>query len=84
MLAEATDSASVLDVMAQAASPTAVVDGVGGRSERARTPLDRRDRNARERGRRLLLLRGHGTDMAPIFMTALSQVSKGIKLIKMP
>ena len=25
-----------------------------------------------------------GVDMAPIFKTALSQVSKGIKLIKMP
>ena len=25
-----------------------------------------------------------GTDMAPIFKTALSQVTKGIKLLKMP
>ena len=80
---EASSSATVLDVMAQAASPTAVIDGVGGEPSKADSDCSDATEMATENADGdYLFCAASGTDMAPIFRTALSQASKGIKLIK--
>lgn len=82
---EAGAGTSVLDVMAQAASPIPAVDGVGGGPSTAQndcsTPALRGEENS---DGDYLFCAASGTDMAPIFTTALSQASKGIKLMRMP
>jgi hypothetical protein len=83
ILTEASSSATVLDVMAQAASPTAVVDGVGGDPSVADSDCADATKRATENADGdFLFCAASGTDMAPIFRTALSQAQKGIKLLK--
>lgn len=69
--------------MAQAAGPTAVVHGVGGRVAGS-DYWDTAEQATENADGDFLFCASSGTDMAPIFRTALGQVSKGIKLIKMP
>jgi hypothetical protein len=76
------NSTPVLNVMAAAASPT--------RGEVPEPSVAQNDcstqafRDAENADGDFLFCASSGTDMAPIFRTALGQVSKGIKLIKMP
>lgn len=71
--------APVLGVLAAAASP---VDGVPSTADNnCSSTADRTTENA---DGDYFFCAASGTDMAPIFRTALSQASKGIKLIRMP
>jgi Flp pilus assembly protein TadG len=82
---KAGSSTPVLNVMAQAASPTRVVDGGGGVASAADSDCSSvAKRTAENADGDYFFCAASGTDMAPIFRTALSQASKGIKLIKMP
>jgi hypothetical protein len=75
----------VLDVLAQAASPTRIVDGVGGDPSVAQNDCSTDALRAAENSDGdFLFCAASGTDMAPIFTTALSQTTKGIKLMRMP
>jgi len=80
---ESSSSRAVLDVMAEAASPTAVVDGVGGVPSAADSDCSTTAEQTTENADGdFFFCAASGTDMAPIFRTALSQASKGIKLLK--
>ena len=80
---EASTSPAVLDVMAEAASPTAIVDGVGGDPSVADSDCsDTAEQTAENGDGDFFFCAASGTEMAPIFRTALSQAQRGIKLIK--
>jgi Flp pilus assembly protein TadG len=72
-------AANVTDVLAQAASAKDGVASVANNS-----CLDSASRAAENADGDYFFCAASGTDMAPIFQTALSQVSKGIKLMRMP
>jgi hypothetical protein len=75
-------STSVLSVMAQAASPTRGEVPVPSVAQNDCSTQALRDTENADGD--FLFCASSGTDMAPIFRTALGQVSKGIKLIKIP
>jgi hypothetical protein len=75
-------STPVLSVMAQAASPTAGENPVPSMAQNDCS--DSAERAIENADGDYLFCAASGTDMAPIFKTALSQASKGIKLMKMP
>jgi hypothetical protein len=79
---KASSSRSVLSVMAEAASPTGVAGEVPAIAQSDCS--DVAERAAENSDGDYLFCGATGTDMAPIFRTALSQVSKGIKLLKLP
>jgi Flp pilus assembly protein TadG len=77
--ADSATSPSVLNVMAQAASP---INGVpSSNSNNCDTAADLVAENG---DGDYFFCAASGSDMAPIFKTALSQVSKGIKLVRIP
>jgi hypothetical protein len=71
--------APVLGVLAAAASS---VEGVPSTADNNCSSND--ERLAENADGDYFFCAASGTDMAPIFRTALSQASKGVKLIKMP
>ena len=75
-------STPVLNVMAAAASPTRGDVPVPSVAQNDCSTQALRDTENSDGD--FLFCASSGTDMAPIFRTALGQVSKGIKLIKMP
>ena len=69
-------SPAVLDVMAQAASPTAIVDGVGGDPSVADSDCsDTAEQTSENSDGDFFFCAASGTEMAPIFRTALSPAS---------
>jgi hypothetical protein len=72
-------TSSVLNVLAQAASP---VEGVPSMAQSDCSSAA--ERTAENADGDYLFCGASGTDMAPIFKTALSQATKGIKLLKLP
>lgn len=77
-------STPVLSVMAQAASPVKNVDETFTQTSAQSDCSDANERAAENSDGDYLFCAASGTDMAPIFRTALSQATKGIKLLKLP
>ena len=77
-------SPSVLSIMAQAASPVTDSDGNVTQTTAQSDCSDDTERAAENSDGDFLFCAASGTDMAPIFRTALSQATKGIKLLKLP
>jgi hypothetical protein len=80
----AATSTPVLNIMAQAASPVVDSDGVVTPTTAQSDCSDDTERLAENSDGDFLFCAASGTDMAPIFRTALSQATKGIKLLKLP
>ena len=77
-------SSSVLSVMAAAASPVTDSDGNVTQASAQSDCSDEAEQDAENSDGDYLFCAASGTDMAPIFRTALSQATKGIKLLKLP
>ncbi len=77
-------SASVLNVLAQSASPLKNPDGTYTQTTAENDCSTDALRTAENSDGDYLFCAASGNDMAPIFRTALSQATKGIKLLKIP
>ena len=75
---------TVLSIMAQAASSVVDSDGIVTPTSAQSDCSDSTERAAENSDGDFLFCAASGTDMAPIFRTALSQATKGIKLLKLP
>ena len=77
-------STPVLNVLAQSASPVKNLDGTYTQTMAESDCSDSAEREAENSDGDYLFCAASGTDMAPIFRTALSQATKGIKLLRLP
>ena len=77
-------STSVLSVMASAASPVTDSDGNVTQASAQSDCSTEAEQDAENSDGDYLFCAASGTDMAPIFRTALSQATKGIKLVRLP